>query len=405
MLQAIHPNIFHTYPQSAFQSVVDSIKGSLTDSLNAPAFYLRLTSLFQLESDGHTFLNFPLNVSEHLAQAQGVLFFPFKVLFQNRKIYLIESYQDTTIVPFSQLISINGISAKQIVRDMEQLESFERYEALEPYMSYFFKHVIPHQYGWAKTFTLELKSNGITQRKSVNGIPLDSFPKKPFKAFDYSLDSTSSTAVLDLNSCSNFGEFPDFCTRFFESIHNQKLSHLIIDLRGNTGGSTKHGDYLLPILTNKAVTQYPQILRRHTQYTGEPIDTSFMKLYDDNLAQATEHHPLRFDGNVFVLTDAITFSSASVLAATLQCYGIGVVVGQETGGTQIFFDEPYEYYLPHSQLFVGISTQKYWSPCGTSMKHGVIPDYPTSYSLDDLESYKDLEMEKVHELTSRQKRD
>ncbi len=109
-----------------------------------------------------------------------------------------------------------------------------------------------------------------------------------------------------------------------------------------------------------------------------------------------------FKGQLYVLINGITFSSAGDLAADLRKTTNAIFIGEESGG---LFEGPtggnsIVIQLPHSKIVVRISPniqmgylyQKH--PIG----RGVLPDHPIEYSIDDLLNKKDLEMEKAYQL-------
>jgi C-terminal processing protease CtpA/Prc len=133
----------------------------------------------------------------------------------------------------------------------------------------------------------------------------------------------------------------------------------------------------------------------HFQYPN--VDSTHTITYDADLSRAV-NNPKRFTGTVYVLVNEFTFSSATVLAATVQCYGIGKLMGRETGGTQVFFDEPVVLQLPRTGQRFLASHQFRWCPCGESKRVGVVPDVPVPWHYEDHRLNTDAELEEVKRL-------
>ena len=123
--------------------------------------------------------------------------------------------------------------------------------------------------------------------------------------------------------------------------------------------------------------------------------------YSRNLrAQAPK--PDVFHGQLYVLINGITFSSAGDLAAALRKQTEAIFIGEEsggafegpTGGTSIVVE------LSNSKIMVRISPQIHLSsgykqhPFG----RGVLPDHPIQYTIEDVLSQRDLELEKALDL-------
>ena len=123
-----------------------------------------------------------------------------------------------------------------------------------------------------------------------------------------------------------------------------------------------------------------------------------MEVHSEMMEPQAVNNPNRYEGKIFVLTDEITFSSAAILAGTVQCFSFGTVIGRETGGTQIMYSSFHDLYLPNTGLFVGISTDRRHIPCGQHHDRGVIPDHIIEYNISDLKNDRDFELEKVLEL-------
>lgn len=361
---------------------------------------MRLLPLFQLEQDGHTFVNYPMSYSDTLDN-QGHGFFPFKVRFRDRHIYLQEDHSKQAVPAYAELLSINGRTVSEIVRDFEQIETMDRYAPLEPYMSYFFKHLLYPMHGWGGQYEITYQQNDSTITTTVQGISLGDFPSKPFHYWNYSTHTDSGYALLDLNLCEDYERFMPFCDSVFTDLNERQIPNLVIDIRGNSGGTTRHGDTLLTYLTDKPFTQYGAVETKHSTLTNPELDSSFIEIHSEMGELHAVNNPNRHEGKVFVLTDEITFSSAAIIAGTVQCFDIGTVIGRETGGTQIMYSSFYDLYLPNTGLFVGISTDRRHIPCGEHHDRGVIPDHEIRYEISDLKADRDLELEKVLELIQR----
>ncbi|MBI5744023.1 MAG: hypothetical protein HY952_05695 [Elusimicrobia bacterium] len=172
--------------------------------------------------------------------------------------------------------------------------------------------------------------------------------------------------------------------RIFREIKASGFKDLVIDIRGNGGGSTNIGDFIFSYLTDKEFTQVsrmvlrlsPESLRMHAYY----------KKYRDRLGQnldlpatpekAGKRPEAFFYGKVRLLIGNDTFSSATKFAVTFRDYKIGEILGHETGGVPTSFGEALPLRLKNSGIRHSISDKQFFSPKPRpgDDRHGVLPD-------------------------------
>lgn len=112
--------------------------------------------------------------------------------------------------------------------------------------------------------------------------------------------------------------------------------------------------------------------------------------------QAFNEEPIieanEFRGDVYLLTNRDSYSAASSFASTFQCYGMGVLIGQETGGTKIFRANAMYELLPSSKLRVRISTTKLFTACFNEEMEGIKPTIAYTPSILELVSGLDTQL-------------
>jgi len=398
-LDTAHYDLYHLHTKAEFDSVYQNIYNGIDQPLNVAEFYFRLLPLFNMLHDSHSMLGFPFAYSKEYSK-QGGLFIPIKVFIADNKIYASENLSATPFPLYSEIISVNGVASTEILNTLHLMINNERKDSENDYMAFFFHRILYPVYGFDKTFTLEL----ITPEKqakqmTLSGISLEKFPRDNQPNFS-SRYLDNSTLIMDINACEDKEQFATFCDTVFTSMQKNKIKSLVIDLRDNPGGSTFHGDTLFTYLTKNKFTQYPKRSIKFSPYSAPKSDSVYTQTFSDNLEQSHMNKKL-FGGNVYMLVNRNTFSSASVMAATFQCYKMGILIGQETGGTQIFFDEPIDFKLPNSGLRFLVANQVNYSPCGTDWKMGIIPDKTIGLNLTDKAKGIDTEMEYVKTLINK----
>jgi len=150
----------------------------------------------------------------------------------------------------------------------------------------------------------------------------------------------------------------------------------------------------------------PIIIERDTSQLVFNNDDEYMRKINENLwinnYEYSDNLQLKppkevFAGKLYVLMNGICFSSAADLVADIKKTRAAFFIGEESGGT---FEGPtggdnIVIQLPNSKIMVRISPNiqigslyhKY--PPG----RGVLPDYPIKYTIREIITGKDLEME------------
>jgi C-terminal processing protease CtpA/Prc len=199
-------------------------------------------------------------------------------------------------------------------------------------------------------------------------------------------------------------DFYDRINAVFKTVHDKKANSVVLDLRGNGGGTDMFGAFLVAQFVTKPFRYFDRIHLRS-------INPSFTSLAEKTLQELRNGtvsdsgngylataalHPgvgeqqpgeRPFTGKTFVLTDGGTFSTAADVAALLRQLTKAVFVGEETGGG---FEGntsgmSVELLLPGSRLKVRMHMYEYWNAVrGKERGRGVLPDHFVPVLVSDL---------------------
>lgn len=178
---------------------------------------------------------------------------------------------------------------------------------------------------------------------------------------------------------------------FFTEIKD--YSTLIIDIRGNGGGSTRYwtenilpplaqmplstknyllfrdSDYIKPFIKHKLFLSYYTELKPLTQLRFSASNAGFY--FEDNKGSYLElgynikpNKPVGFKGRILLLVDDYVYSSAEAFAAFAKATGWATLIGTRTGGDGIGFD-PVPVVLPNSGLIVRFPADMGLNPDGS----------------------------------------
>lgn len=210
--------------------------------------------------------------------------------------------------------------------------------------------------------------------------------------------------------------FPRRLREAFASITSMGVNTLIIDLRGNEGGTDSYGALLYSYLATAPFRYYDHLaVTRRAPFTQQAhMDLPwFFPFYRIFIARAGDEYrwthkpelrvlqPRRdgYRGRVIMLVDGRSFSVTSEVAAVARSQDRAIFVGEETGGayggnTSGFFAITR---LPNTHLIVGIPLWGYYTAVTNRqpLDRGVLPDHVVTPTIHDLLEGQDPVLEKA----------
>lgn len=229
------------------------------------------------------------------------------------------------------------------------------------------------------------------------------------------LELLEGVAVLDF---AGFGDPPGGEPRLpaqfeaaFRRLREEKVPHLVLDLRGNGGGRDQYGALLVSYMSREPFGYFEHITVT-PDYAGEgrieERDGLRLMLSHSGLAVQPPAE-LRFEGDVCILIDGETFSTAADVATVAHANHLATFFGEETGGGYEGNNSGSSEFvrLPNSGLVVGVPHWNYRT-AGIGPGHegrGVEPDVPVRATIADVLAGRDAVLERALEhVRSRPKR-
>ena len=182
----------------------------------------------------------------------------------------------------------------------------------------------------------------------------------------YTIDEEKSLALLTLRECRWNQEYTDCLRQMFAEVKAQGIRRVAVDLRGNGGGNSLVANEFLRYLPVKSYKEVTDCWRLGWLMLTDNQETSENKPYDD----------LTFDGDVYVLTDASSFSSAMIFAEYIKDNRLGTLIGEAPGNTPSGYGDIAIFQLPHSGLLLHVSTKQFFRADKECADVLVEPDIP-----------------------------
>jgi len=414
-LEASSYDLFYYTGKNIFDKEYERINKSISDSLTQ----LEISRLFQsfvaLGNFEHCKIGFPITDYRYFYR-NGGRFFPFELAFVDDKPTVSVDYsKNPNISMGDELISIDEVPFQNILDKMYTYMSGENDYARRTtfesgsFMDYywfvfgdFLGATIQVKKNTGKIITVELKGVNLDEYKEfVNNNPVPSYSNsnREFK-FINDVAYLHPGLFLNINSRNedlmdgeihNRDDFIVFIDSVFVEIYKRNAQDLIIDIRGNNGGSDAFSNYMMAYFAKRPFKLTSKISMRISQFAKElwkNLDIPEMANLKNQimtLENGTPFEPdigetfprkdsLHFKGNVFVLVDRFSFSMAAAAASIIQDYSLGVIIGEETSTTPSSCGSMLEFPLPNTKITTFFPSSCGVRPNGDASSRGVIPD-------------------------------
>jgi C-terminal processing protease CtpA/Prc len=215
--------------------------------------------------------------------------------------------------------------------------------------------------------------------------------------------------------------FQAFLDDAFGMFIAKRASRLLIDLRDNPGGDNSFSDRMLAWFADRPFRFCKRFEikvsdaaiaanRRRVDALSGGADSISLELaaayanrkpgqrVDFQIPWVSPREGPRFTGDVYLLVNRHSYSNTVLVAATVQDFGFGTVLGEETADLASTYGALEKFTLAKTGLEVGFPKARILRPSGATVSRGVVPDVAIATPLAGTE--RDLVLEQALVLVS-----
>lgn len=378
ILEEAHPGLYWYTSKDSMDYFFNEGADQLKDSLTQPQFRNILAYILSKIDCGHTTVRLS-NKYTRFADTSRLKVFPLSIKFwPDTAVVAANLIRNDSILKRGTVIEkINGRPIKFIIDSLFQFLSADgknlthKYQTLSNRGS--FGQLYSSVFGESEKYSIDyLDSNG---RDHETLLPVydprkDTFNRNPGRRFSLPkkitkrerkklelpsirslrVDSVNRTAFMDLNTFSRGYHLKKFFRQSFRYLRKNQIRDLVIDVRGNGGGSVANSTFLSRYLAGQPfkIADSLYAISRKNHY-GKYIKNNFWNYLFVRLVTHRkkdghyhfryfeQHHfkPKKrnhFDRTVYILTGGNSFSATTLFINSIVRQKNVIVVGEETGG-------------------------------------------------------------------------
>jgi hypothetical protein len=382
ILETHHPSLYWYTPKDSMDLFFEAGKKQLKDSMNEPEFRRLLAFVTSKIKCGHTSVRSSRAWGKYSDTVRLGRMFPLTMKIWEDAMVVTQSLirRDSIFRRGTQILAINGVSEKKIVDSLFEFISTDGYNLTHKYQVLSnrgsFGSLYTSIFGIANYWEVDyVDSLGVSRKARIPSYlpPRDTTrrifdrprqqpvtPPQPSKKERrrqrqdqvrlLKIDTANRTAMMDLASFGRGYGLKRFFKNSFRTLRRHQVGHLIIDVRGNGGGSVNNSTMITRYLARDRFKLSDSLyaLRKRSPYQQYIGDHFWNKLFISFFTSKKrdghyhfgyfERHYFKpkkkdhFEGKVYILTGGNSFSATTLFSSVLRPQENVFIIGEETGG-------------------------------------------------------------------------
>jgi hypothetical protein len=374
-LEESHPGVYWYTPKSEMDKYFDWGKEQLKDSLNEEGFRKVLSYVTSKINCGHTVTRASKAFMKYRDTSFNNIFpLSLKIWSDTATIAANLIRKDSQLTRGVVVKSIDHRPISTILDTLCQYISSDGYNLTHKYQALSnrggFGAAFTSLFGQKENYFIDYVSNDGRERSvsipsynpkadTINRIAITRFAKIPRAerkkqilnaTRNLRIDSLHQTAFMDLGSFSRGLKLKSFFKNSFKDIKNKKIQNLVIDVRGNGGGSVTNSTFLTKFIVDRKFKVADSLYanNRNSKYKkyidGYFFNRLFMVFMTAKKKDGKYHFGYferhyfnykrkdHYNGKLYILTGGNSFSATTLFTQTVKPQDNVIVVGEETGG-------------------------------------------------------------------------
>ena len=402
MLGDVHPQTYHGFNDEQ-KEIIESMRSRIAEPMEARKFYFIVNELFFSFKDGHTIM-YPMKNKHNK-------FIDANLVWLQKGLYVTSD--GDKLKQGDKVIAVGDRSVDNLLEELTHIIPAEN------------PHYVKYEAGKSLTRQGHLDYLGVTQDDSVDYLvqrgnseltvkmPLVSKSKimakqssKPWVRFQ--IDEQLSLGIFTLDTCDYNDEYRDKVKEFFAEVSENNIQHVAVDVRQNSGGNSQVINEFLTYVDIKKYKSFNREIRYSkatAQHRNTPKDKGYEKPWfrfntrDNRECPNTE---LIFNGKLYILVSAKTFSSGNWFAVIVKDNKLGTVIGEPTGNQPTSYGDVLSFQIPNTGFRFICSHKKWIRPdTNNDPEDGLYPDVMAYTTIEDIMRNKDTQIEKLKEICRR----
>lgn len=375
-----HPNPTKFTSKEEWDTVLAAKKALITDKTTFAEFSWHCNEIVALMNCSHSGMSRFWNENRMIPQA---LRFPMQTRWTAGGLYVIDPLDNADKVNVKdRIVTINGKAVEIILEDISRyivsqghIETIKRHE-----FNMFSTGMIANSLGFPADYEVTLEGN--EQAIQLKAASVNPDPARDLNRVDCGgdlclsyLDTKKKIALLTIKSFNyyefrNYDEFVRFMDVSMNEMMHHGTKHLIIDVRGNGGGSPESSIYLLQYLM-----QQPFVYYSKADFPGKT-----KVIASEQLQQL---HANTFAGELYFLIDGKGNSTTGHFMSLVKKHQLGTIIGEELGSNQFCNAGMTNLRLKNTRIEFHVANNTHVSTATALPDEvGIKPDHQVSQSID-----------------------